>query len=169
MAKIWPVSFITADVFDSSEGALWSFSRWDAGYFLFFSFRLRTERFRQWLKLCPNVRRIQSKSLFWISLLPACAHTLTLSEDKVEMIQSHIWSFCKIPLHLFLSWHVANTKGCRKTGQFQCRSAERGQCRFQEWKVLHLWGVKKQQPIHWCGANFKDKWTQTLSIVQGSY
>lgn len=71
--------------------------------FFFFSFRLRTERFRQWLKLCPNVRRIQSKSLFWISLLPACAHTLTLSEDKVEIIQSHIWSFCKIPLHLFLS------------------------------------------------------------------
>lgn len=144
MAKIWPVSFITAGVFDSSEGALWSFSRWDAGYFLFFSFRLRTERFRQWFKLCPNVRRIQSKSLFWISLLSACAHTLTLSEDKVEMIQSHIWSFCKIPLHLFLGWHVANTKDAERLDSSSAGLLREGSADFKNGKFCICGELKKQ-------------------------
>lgn len=35
------------------------------------------------------------RSLFWTCLLSARAHTLKQSEGRVEMIQSHIWSFCK--------------------------------------------------------------------------
>lgn len=51
---------------------------------------LQTPFFKHAMRALAITRR-----LFWSRLLSASAHTLQQSEGTVDVIQSHIWTFCK--------------------------------------------------------------------------
>ena len=108
-------------------------------------------------------------SLFWTCMLSAYTQHNSL---RVEMIQSHIWTFCKTSiLHKPRLTRGTHTKGCRATG-LSCAALNSCLSSFER-KLQDTWWKVKYRKDHsfwtWIWNTIHSNFCNLTSRVQDLY